>query len=1090
MKQKKLNSLRKNILTKNTAINSDKKEKILLTNLYPNSLPVKHHNISTKNDGLLMKKKIFNYNKNSNYMTVGNSYLNSLKKINKEIMNLNYNNIIHKEKEKEKDNSVNTIKKNYTISKSIDNSIINNNGKELFILNKKNNLHFNKFINFNFSDKNNMKHNNITYLNKIKEDIPFLTNSINKNNKNIMPELNISKISLTNLNSRKNSAEKKNILLENGLYNMDLVINEKKITKSDKPKNYRKNLIKEKMNSLKNIDEYQKEIMEIINEDKIKSKGLYHLYQNNVLNQKKKNKSSVKYPSFNSQNYKGANNNLLGNNSNGNNSHNAPLMVFAPSLNNNIKKIKKVKAINQTISLLKNNENTLYKIFLEQPKSINNKTNKINFTDKKAINHLEVYSQNNTNKMWNNNNLNNISNFDGDSDSKNKLSIKKIINNKTDFLLNNQKDINSFNRIIENYQNLSSNNNKENRQKISKDNINKNNENIIINQVNEIVSTKQMSNESKTPSNNSNTKNSRVIEKCDNMLDDISETSRKSTIMKDSKYYMNKSEKLIEYIKEYYNNNNNHYPETKINFYLYGRPIGQGAFGKVNLGLNVLTGRVVAIKSFKKRSEEKFKTNMKKILYETDLMKRFNHPNITKILEVFHDEDYMLIVMEYINGGNLFSFVKKRRKLNEKMAKFLFRQIILGIKHIHSQNIVHRDIKLENILIDLNNNVKICDFGIGKILKSSDELLYDRCGTPMYMAPEILLCNKKNGYSAFPVDIWASGITLYIMLSGTLPYNINNNNKSNEDLSLNEIKNKDNKNLQLQIVNFKPKKIKNISKEANNLLNGLLNKNPDKRLKCDEILNHPWLKNINVDYSDNNKYHLFTKAEMTMMTKTYIDYRKGNLEDLRENFTITNLKCDEIKICEKNVTTKSTILDPFNSAVNKSSLDISLSREDKYDDFNNSAIKLENDLIIFNNKVKEFNLHYEINNNQEVDNGMLINTKSENSQSSSMKNNSFISHNDFKKNKKIYDDDNDIKIKIEDRQKIKYNNLTNLDDYNNDTNQRMSNIDINDPKVIKILNEIENLGYKKDYVIQCLKDNILCHATTVYYLLNNYGEIE
>ena len=529
-----------------------------------------------------------------------------------------------------------------------------------------------------------------------------------------------------------------------------------------------------------------------------------------------------------------------------------------------------------------------------------------------------------------------------------------------------------------------------------------------------------MSNESKTPSNNSNTKNSRVIEKCDNMLDDISETSRKSTIMKDSKYYMNKSEKLIEYIKEYYNNNNNHYPETKINFYLYGRPIGQGAFGKVNLGLNVLTGRVVAIKSFKKRSEEKFKTNMKKILYETDLMKRFNHPNITKILEVFHDEDYMLIVMEYINGGNLFSFVKKRRKLNEKMAKFLFRQIILGIKHIHSQNIVHRDIKLENILIDLNNNVKICDFGIGKILKSSDELLYDRCGTPMYMAPEILLCNKKNGYSAFPVDIWASGITLYIMLSGTLPYNINNNNKSNEDLSLNEIKNKDNKNLQLQIVNFKPKKIKNISKEANNLLNGLLNKNPDKRLKCDEILNHPWLKNINVDYSDNNKYHLFTKAEMTMMTKTYIDYRKGNLEDLRENFTITNLKCDEIKICEKNVTTKSTILDPFNSAVNKSSLDISLSREDKYDDFNNSAIKLENDLIIFNNKVKEFNLHYEINNNQEVDNGMLINTKSENSQSSSMKNNSFISHNDFKKNKKIYDDDNDIKIKIEDKQKIKY----------------------------------------------------------------------
>ena len=1082
MKQKRLNTLRKNILTKNSTTNTEKKEKILLNNLCPNSLPIKHHNISTKNDELLMKKKIFNYNKNSNYMTVGNSYINSLKKINKEIMNLKYKNIIHKEK----DNSVNTIKKNYTISKSIDNSIINNNSKELFVLNKKNNLHFNKFINFNFSDKNSIKHNSNTYLNKIKEDIPFLTNSITKNNKNIMPELNISKISLTNLNSRKTSAEKKSILSENGLYNIDFTKNENRITKSDKPKNYRKNLIKENMNSLKNMDEYQKEIMEIINEDKMKNKGIYHLYQNNVINQKKKMKSSIKYPSFNSLNHKGINNNLLNNNSN--NSNNAPLMVFAPSLNNNIKKIKKVKGINETISLLKNTENTLYKIFLEKPKSINN-NNKINFSDKKHINHLEIFSQNNTNKMWNNNNfsyLNNISNAANDYDSINKLAIKKsIINNKTDFLINNQKEINSFNRMIENYANHSNNNKG---QKISKKKLNENKETIITNQVNEIVSTKQMSNESKTPSINSNTKNSKTIEKSDNMLDNISEISRKSTIMKDSKYYMNKSQRLIEYIKDYYNKNKKSYPETKINFYLYGRPIGQGAFGKVNLGLNVLTGRVVAIKSFKKRSEEKFKTNMKKVLYETDLMKRFNHPNITKILEVFHDEDYMLIIMEYINGGNLFSFVKKRRKLNEKMAKFLFRQIILGIKHIHSQNIVHRDIKLENILIDLNNNIKICDFGIGKILESSDELLYDRCGTPMYMAPEILLCNKKNGYSGFPVDIWASGITLYIMLSGTLPYNINNNNKSNEDLSLNEIKNKDNKNLQLQIINFKPKKIKNISKEANNLLNGLLNKNPDKRLKCDEILNHPWLKNINFDYSDNNKYHLFTKAEMTMMTKTYIDYRKGNLEDLRENFTITNLKCDEIKICEKNVTTKSTILDPFNSAINnnKSSFDISLIKEDKYDDFNNSTIKLENDLIIFNNKVKEFNLNYEINNNQEVDNGMLINTKTDNSQSSSMKNNSFISHNDFKNNKKIYDEENDI----EEKKNIKYNNLTNLKNDDNDINQKMSTFDVNDTKVIKILNEIENFGYKKEYVIQCLKDNILCHATTVYYLLNNYGEIE
>ena len=113
-------------------------------------------------------------------------------------------------------------------------------------------------------------------------------------------------------------------------------------------------------------------------------------------------------------------------------------------------------------------------------------------------------------------------------------------------------------------------------------------------------------------------------------------------------------------------------------------------------------------------------------------MKKLNHPNITKILEMFEDEEYILIIMENINGGNLFSYVKKRRKLTEKISKFLFRQIILGIKYIHSQNIVHRDIKLENILLDLNNTVKICDFGISRILSSPDDLLFEQSGTPIY----------------------------------------------------------------------------------------------------------------------------------------------------------------------------------------------------------------------------------------------------------------------------------------------------------------------------------------------------------------------
>ena len=221
-------------------------------------------------------------------------------------------------------------------------------------------------------------------------------------------------------------------------------------------------------------------------------------------------------------------------------------------------------------------------------------------------------------------------------------------------------------------------------------------------------------------------KNKNKLDK--NINDNILNNSSSSKII-DYNYYMEQSIQLSNYIKNYYKKHHE-YPNTKINFYNYGRLIGQGAFGKVNIGLNILTGRIVAIKSFIK-DDLKNSENMDKILYETNLMRKLNHPNITKILETFEDDKYIFIIMEYINGGNLFSFVKKRRKLSEKISKFLFRQIIEGIQHIHSKKIVHRDIKLENILIDLNNRIKICDFGIGVLLDSEDELIREQCGTHM-----------------------------------------------------------------------------------------------------------------------------------------------------------------------------------------------------------------------------------------------------------------------------------------------------------------------------------------------------------------------
>ncbi len=122
--------------------------------------------------------------------------------------------------------------------------------------------------------------------------------------------------------------------------------------------------------------------------------------------------------------------------------------------------------------------------------------------------------------------------------------------------------------------------------------------------------------------------------------------------------------------------------------------------------------------------------------------------------------------MEYVNGGDLLSYIRKMRRLPENTVKYIFKQIINAIHHLHSQNIIHRDIKLENILIDSNSFVKLCDFGVSREVRRGD-LLSNKCGTLAYIAPEIL---RNKEYEGFGVDIWSAGVVLYTMLCGTVPF--------------------------------------------------------------------------------------------------------------------------------------------------------------------------------------------------------------------------------------------------------------------------------------------------------------------------------
>ena len=846
---------------------------------------------------------------------------------------------------------------------------------------------------------NGNKENKSNSLNKVNNNINFIGNYnfnynlINKNNNNFNGSIN------NNHNSSNNSfiKSKKN---QNPIMNGNNIINNCKIN----------------INNI-NYNNYNND-NNIIN---------YNNY-NNVINNINNNNNTSN----------NSNNNCNSNDNNNNNNH-----IF----NDKIYQLFKKKAL---IDLQDNKpqNNRISSQSQQEITQIKKNKNK-NFTSNSSPVNKNINSKNknSSNSGQNNiklNNNNNINTYSGQNIKKNN-SLKAKENKKIKYEIKPKDKSNNNSLLFDNkiYEILE-----------LKHNLQKNNSEINVSSEKKEKKKEIQKKIEKEKDKDKDKENYNINYNNKNTISNLSSTTH------DSNYYMEKCNSLSKYIRDYYRRYNK-YPNTNLNFYLYGRLIGQGAFGKVNIGLNILTGRVVAIKSFNKKSLSTNGDNMKKILSETDLMKKLNHPNVTKILEMFEDDEYILIAMEYINGGNLFSFVKKRRKLSEKTAKFLFKQIILGIKHIHSKKIVHRDIKLENILIDLNNNIKICDFGIGRILKSEKQLLYDKCGTPMYMAPEILLSSKTKGYEGYPVDIWSSGISLYIMLSGTLPFNLKNNESS--EMSDESNSNSNNIELQYSIINKEPKKVEKISDEARDLLKGLLNKNPKRRLTIEQILNHPWLmdEEKNNNKKKNKKYHLFTKAEMIMLSKTYIDYRNGLIEDLKENFTISNLKLENKENPEKNkklknITTKSSLLAPYNTLIqNEESL--SEDYQDEFDDLANPKIKLENEILVINNKAKEFNLNYELNNNGECDNGMLINTKTDTI--SSANNQSQISSRN--ENEDDLDDNSD-----------------------NDENE-----DEHEKKTEKILEEIEKIGYDRKYVMNCVKNNELCHASAIFYLMMNYKDI-
>ena len=210
-------------------------------------------------------------------------------------------------------------------------------------------------------------------------------------------------------------------------------------------------------------------------------------------------------------------------------------------------------------------------------------------------------------------------------------------------------------------------------------------------------------------------------------------------------------------------------------------------------------------------------------MHEVGILLRLNrHSNVVKLFETFETGRHILLVMELCAGGDLLNYVRKRKKLDEDIAKYLFKQLVEGLGYLHARNILHRDIKLDNILLDGKGMVKIADFGVSKQVKPG-EIMREQCGTPAYIAPEII---RDRGYQGFKADMWSAGVVLYAMLYGTVPFKANNM-----------------QDLHKLILQAKYNLKDEISEGAKSLLRALLEPDPVKRFTIKEVLNHPWMQN-------------------------------------------------------------------------------------------------------------------------------------------------------------------------------------------------------------------------------------------------------
>ncbi|XP_053545400.1 serine/threonine-protein kinase MARK1-like [Bombina bombina] len=252
--------------------------------------------------------------------------------------------------------------------------------------------------------------------------------------------------------------------------------------------------------------------------------------------------------------------------------------------------------------------------------------------------------------------------------------------------------------------------------------------------------------------------------------------------------------------------------------YHFVRTLGHGISSEVKLAHNIHTRQEVAIKIC--NTSEIFPSSLEQIHNEVEILKRINHPNIVTFYDAFHEADKYYIVMDYVNGGDLFDHLNDLNgPMTEDVARPIFHQVATALLYLHQNGIVHRDVKPKNILLDSSKkNIKLTDFGLSTFHNNENISTY--CGTPYYVAPELY---RQRPYDGLKSDVWSAGATLHMMLTNSFAI-------SEFDLKAIAAKKPD----------VKYQAPQTLTSDCRRLLKKMLHFNPSKRWSLEQILKSPW----------------------------------------------------------------------------------------------------------------------------------------------------------------------------------------------------------------------------------------------------------